>query len=603
MPENTPFELITKNNYSSLEGKIYESLNSTSAIGLDTETTGLDSLSSKVRLLQLSTGKKTWVFDLFDLGFTSADPQIPNELPEKLIEVLENPKIVKVAQNAKFDWSMLFANFKVSVFPLFDTWIASKLLDPNIKGHSLKDLALRYLDIDLDKAEQNSNWTGSLTSEQLKYAALDASIMIPLRDILRERLIHEGIERCAKIEFQCTPAIGAMEVGGVSLLKDKWIEVLRSVESERNVYLEKVRPYFPATQPGLFSDVKEETNYNSPTSIKAALKQVTGKDYFDVTEGVLKPMAEEIPFVDWLLKYRHLEKITTSYGENFVSKINPKTGRIHPHYSQLSASSGRMSCYKPNLQQIPKSFGFRECIVPAPGKKFLIADYSQVELRVAAVVAKENRMLAAFRSGEDLHRLTASSLSRKLPDQITKEERQAAKAVNFGFLYGMGSERFKHYASEQYGVKISDEEAEKYRATFFNTYPGIRNWHRYEPDRANRDRVLRTLTGRKAIIPEGENWFSGVLNFPVQGSAADGMKAAMGLVYRELTQKKNMVRICGMIHDELLLEVEQDYCSDEGMAEAKKMVSSAMKQAMENILENKVPIEVDIKSAESWAEK
>jgi DNA polymerase-1 len=272
--------------------------------------------------------------------------------------------------------------------------------------------------------------------------------------------------------------------------------------------------------------------------------------------------------------------------------INTRTGRIHAHYSQIGAYSGRMSCTGPNMQQIPRDAEIRKCFVPDEGNKFILADYSQVELRVAAQLTGDERMIDAYRKGGDLHKLTASLITGTPLEEVTRSQRQAAKAVNFGLIFAMGARGLKSYSEDVYGVEMSLDEAEAFRSRYFEAYRGIREWH--DSIKAKPPRVSRSLTGRRYFHKEDAG-IAGLFNTPVQGTAADIVKNALGKLVVSLKGTKS--RIVAVVHDEILLEAPMDTAE-----ETAYILKKTMESAGDGFM-TEVPLLADAHLASSWAEK
>ena len=283
----------------------------------------------------------------------------------------------------------------------------------------------------------------------------------------------------------------------------------------------------------------------------------------------------------------------SAFSEALPKHIHPTTRRIHPNYWQLGAATGRMSCSNPNLQQIPRSDDFRRCFVPAPKHKIIVADYSQIELRVAAEISNDQTMIKAYQEGKDLHALTASLVTGKPLGAITKDERQQAKAVNFGLTFGMGAKGLQSYARNSYGVEMTEHQAETFRNRFFEAYKGIAEWH--GKVRNNPSRVTRTLGGRRRLWVAEVAKLTARLNTPVQGSAGDILKKAMAMLPQALDGTG--ARIIGTVHDEIILEVPEE--RDKGVAH---ILKKTMEEAGGYYLK-KVPVKVEVSTADSWAEK
>ncbi|MCA9695177.1 MAG: hypothetical protein KC636_36695, partial [Myxococcales bacterium] len=276
-------------------------------------------------------------------------------------------------------------------------------------------------------------------------------------------------------------------------------------------------------------------------------------------------------------------------------------GRIRYHLDPIGADSGRFACSQPNLQQVPSEHtapGVRACFIPAAGNALIIADYAQIELRVAAHVARCEAMTRVFREGRDPHRATAAGLARKPEAEVTDHERKLAKAINFGFLFGMGARRFREYARASYDLELDPVAAERAREAFFATYPGISAWHRrvgaLERRAATRDIVVRTALGRRKRFRAGAFSFNAALNIPVQGTAAEGFKLAMIELEPVLADLGGRGVLC--VHDEYIAEVPGDRAE-----EARDRIRQAMERAMAQVVTS-VPIVVDAKIGASWAD-
>jgi DNA polymerase-1 len=303
------------------------------------------------------------------------------------------------------------------------------------------------------------------------------------------------------------------------------------------------------------------------------------------------------PFVRLLRDYRKKSGIATRHGEKWLlykdGSKRVTDGRIYPSWKQIGAATGRMACAEPNLQAIPQGSGHHSCVMAPIGRVLVKADYSQIELRLAAKMWGEPVMLETFRGGGDVHETTARSITGK--GEVTKEERKLAKAVNFGLIFGQGAKGLKDYARNNYGVEMTIEEASAYRKRFFETYQGIARWHAAEGRRLDRREFdTRTLTGRRR---QDVRSYAEHLNAPVQGTAADGMKMALALLWERRGECSDAVPILA-VHDEIVVEC------DEGDAEkVEAWLKNAMVDGMDavvNATEPCVPIEVETFVAETW---
>jgi DNA polymerase I-like protein with 3'-5' exonuclease and polymerase domains len=300
------------------------------------------------------------------------------------------------------------------------------------------------------------------------------------------------------------------------------------------------------------------------------------------------------PEVDMFLEYKKYAKLVSAFIDKLPAHLNYATHRIHANYNQCWTTTGRFSCSDPNLQQLPADKAVRACFMAEPGNKLVIADYSQIELRVAAEIARDQRMVSAYRNSEDLHTLTASLITGKPREEVTKQDRQKAKAANFGLLYGQGPPGFQKYAKNNYGVEMSLEEATEFREHFFKAYAGLKRWHFETGRKQDSTREVRTLLNRRRLLVPGEAKYTELLNTPIQGTAADITKLALIKLNQLLPSK---AKIVGCVHDEILVE------SPESDADfVKECVQTAMESAGSEILHH-VPVVADAKICDDWSEK
>jgi len=550
-------------------------------LAIDTETTGLNPHNHRLRLVQIAVcGLPIMVIDCF--VFLPDGKNI-------LKDILET-RGVKIFQNAKFDLQFFMA-IGIYPAPIFDTMLAGQLLRSSggASRANLNALAQHYLGEDVHKDEQKSDWSGELRESQLEYAAKDADILLRLREAMVKKIYENNLAEIAKIEFSCASAIAQVEYTGVSLDIPKWNILLAATTKERDEALSVLYTYTgkPLIQMSLSGDdVIIGHNFDSNPFVLKLLRS-NGIHTSSTSKQDLAPYAKH-PLVCAISAYRKAAKSLSGFLYPIPSAIHPKTGRLHPRYGQIGAYSGRMTCGNPNIQQIPRSKAFRECFVAAPGHKLIIADYSQIELRVAAEITGDTRMTAAYQSGEDLHKLTASLMLGKPTGSISIQERQAAKAVNFGLIYAMGAAGLSQYSLQSYGVEMTIEEAEEFRRRFFNAYTGIAHWHRKL--KKSPPTESRTLAGRKFVFSENAG-LSGLCNTPVQGTAADIVKKALGL----LVPRLNGTRIIGVVHDEILLEALEGDASH-----AASILKDTMEEAGNSIL-RKVPCVADVNISSSWS--
>lgn len=534
---------------------------------------GLDPHQAKIRLIQLAVENRPGIMidlDAFD------DVQ---DL-EPLRQVLMNDS-VKVVHNANFDIKMLWAMGVDVGGPIFDTMLAAKLLSSSGRV-GLANIAKRYLDIDLSKAEQTSDWSGKLTDSQLLYAARDASVLLRLRTRLKSELVEENLTQIAKIEFDCVRATAEMEYTGMKLYSTKVDTYYHRVEARRTELRAALYDYLG------------EINLVSPHQVKKALTQI-GVNVERTARRALIPLIDRHPSIPLLLEYKKLSTLVSVFFEPLPRATSIKTGRIHANYWQLGATTGRFSCSSPNFQQVPRDLGVRACFVAEDGNKLVIADYSQIELRIAAEISEDQRMTEAYRDDADLHRLTASLIQGVSLDEVTEAQRQAAKAINFGLIFGMGPRGLKYSAKHSYDAEMTLDEAKTFRNRFFEVYSGIRAWHRKSEQELKYTNKQRTLCGRRFIWKDTPPSFTVFINRQVQGTAADIAKIALGKLPSAL--KKSEAKIIAMIHDEIIIEVPEI-----NAVEAAQMLQQTMEAAGRQVLKQ-VPIVAEARIADSWAEK
>ena len=569
-----------------------EELKQHTTIGFDTETT----YQGRLRLIQLASSDGVRIIDLNN--FAGGDLKKDDALAP-FRELLAAPRPVKIAHNAKFDAKWIKHTLGVELGGLFDTLLASQIVSAGDteERHNLEAVASRYLSETVDKAEQLSDWSGELSESQLEYAARDASVMLPLREKLIEKLKADALLRCAQLEFECVLPVAAIELSGIYLDKDRWREQLSIVEKKRAGLAEQLQEMLAeeSMQGSLFGGpTRVDINIDSHVQLTRALKRIGITDLPDSTRNwKLQPLAEKHIEIKTLLEYRTVQKALTSYGENILNEISPVTGRIHADFRQIGAPTGRFSCNNPNIQQVPHSYEYRRCFRAPEGRKLVIADYSQIELRILADFTGDQGFVDAFNSGADLHKVTAAQVFSVTLDQVTKEQRDFAKRLNFGVVYGIGAQRF----STMTGLSLN--QAEDILRRYFATYRQLDAWLRDAAQRAIRERTARTASGRLARFrfdSEDRQALSLVQrngkNTPIQGSSADILKRALRLLHDQL--RDTSACIVNIVHDEIVVEAD----IDETEAIAKK-VEDAMCAAGEEYVK-KVPVKVETEISDEW---
>jgi len=587
-PKNPEYELIETDEQ--VEKAIKE-LRKREVLAVDTEATALDPYNTTLLLIQVGIPEKAYIFN----------HQKVDTSPLK--SLLEDPKRLKLVQNGKFDYEMLKVNADITLNNIFDTMLAERILTTGFKReNSLEAIALKHLDIQLEKSVRYTfGKTSTLTKKQLEYSALDVLVLFPIFKIQFRNLQKEKLVRIAQLEFRCLPVVAEMELKGSYINVKKWRKNLRELREKRDVasarIQEELRPLYETTQVDLFGNQVDVVNLNSPVQILEAFRKV-GIDL--PSTGVAVLSRTDHPLAKMLLEYRSHEKLLSAFGENLLSKINPKTGRIHPDYMQIGADTGRFSCSNPNLQQIPADSAFRDCFVPPEGYKFVVSDYSQIELRIMAEMSEDPAFMKAYKEGKDLHTLTASQMF-NIPEEKVRhdKERFQAKSINFGLMYGRGANSL----ATQLGV--SPDEAKTLLNKYFKSYGGVKRWLDKTAKKAVRNGYSQTLGGRKRWFtspdpsdPSYQRQLGHVerqgKNTPIQGTSADMVKYALVYIYDKIKEGKYEAWPIHTVHDEVVVEVREDQAE-----EVRDLVEEQMIRAA-RVLLKKVPVKVDAKVGKVW---
>jgi DNA polymerase I-like protein with 3'-5' exonuclease and polymerase domains len=559
---------------------IIAAIRSTNSVALDIETygsrkgDGLDPWAGDIRLLSLCVQEhEPWLLDLRALGYDLG----------QLKPALEAVEII--VHNARFD--LLWLRHKCGLRPtkVFCTLVAARLLTAGTKpGNDLDKCLDRYLGIPAAPDHSLSDWGSMfLTEDQLAYAARDVAHLHELADRLWGDLEHDQFERVTRLEFDLIPVIVEMEHAGIAVDQDKLREIEAKARSSaaEHAGLLRQKLNLPKLNPG------------SPQQLLEALR-AAGIELENTNEETLKA-ADDGEIIPLILEFRGAEKLAQQAAS--LLECVKQDGRIHGRFDPTGTATGRFSSKDPNLQNVGRG-ELRTCFVPEAGNKLIVADYSQIELRAAAVIAGETRMIEAYKNGVDLHKQTASEVLNKPLDEVTKQDRQTGKAASFGLLYGQSAPGLVRYAASSYGVQLELEQAEQIRRQFFRTYGHLRQWHGESRNKADAGaREVRTVMGRRRLLPEtASEWerFTALVNTPVQGGCADGMKQALVLIAQRLPAEAKLI---STVHDEVLVE------APEAMAnEVRDLVQAIMIEAMAALFPQ-VPIEVEAGSCSHWGEK
>ncbi|MFL6216644.1 MAG: DNA polymerase [Blastocatellia bacterium] len=580
---DTPFTVVTDRKTAEAALK---TISAFSTLGADTETTGLDPFRSRVRLLQIATPEHSFVFDLFAYPALADAP---------LREWFADAHVTKIFHNAKFDLKMLRHHFGVEVRGAFDTLLASQLIAAGRgdERHSLAVVVERYLGQSVDKSMQVSNWADELSTLQIEYAAKDAALMLPLYEAITERLATLGLMEAARLEMDCVLPIAAMELAGMAIDVKCWRELVANLERAHDALSVVLRRELSAGIPQLtLFDEPPTINVDSPAQVTEALARM-GVKVEGTRSWQLEPLAKDHPAIARLLEYRSVQKLLSSYGAAMLDHVHPADGRIHSDFQQIGATGGRMACAKPNLQQVPNTPEYRSCFRAPAGRKLVIADYSQIELRILADWSQDTALVKALLSGEDLHCVTASQMFGIPLEAVTKAQRAAAKQLNYGIMYGLGAPGLAAR------IDCAPEEAEGLIRKYFAAYSGVAAFLREAADRAVTQRESRTRSGRLITFSFDGGDRSQIAatqrlgkNAPIQGSSADIIKRAMVLIYDAL--KPFDAKIVNCVHDEIVIEA-----ADAQAADVAALLEHQMIAAARDFIRS-VPVTVDAIISDAW---
>ena len=572
----------------------------------DTETDNVDHLHAKLVGISLSVTPHQAAYIPINHQYLGVPDQLPlNEVLSKLKPILEDPAIKKIAQNAKFDYSVL-ANYDIHVQGIaYDTMLESYVLN-STERHDMDSMANRYLHLktitynELTKVDKKQVTIDAIDVEKTtQYAAEDADVTLQLHQKLWPEL--EKDQKLSKlfsdIEMPLAIVLADMERTGV-LIDTKQLNDY-SIELNKKMLELEAELHFLAG---------EKFNPSSPKQIQAILfdkhqlpvLKKTPKGDPSTSEDVLSELAEQYVLPRKILFYRSLAKLKNTYTDKLPLMVSPIDHRIHTNYNQIGTVTGRLSSNDPNLQNIPvrneEGRRIRQAFIAPNGYKIISADYSQIELRIMAHLSQDQSLLSAFANDKDIHRVTASEVLTKPEADITAEERRRAKAVNFGLIYGMSA----FGLSKQ--INLPRKEAQSYIDRYFERYPGVQTYMEETRQLAMQQGYVETLSGRRLYLPkiisgngiEKRGAERAAINAPMQGTAADIIKTAM-IKMSEWIKKQptGNIRMVMQVHDELVFEVKEELVSE---------YSALIKSIMENCYQLSVPLKVDVGIGNNWDE-
>jgi len=582
--------------------KLLKRLSTAKSFAVDLETTSLDPISAQLVGISFSPAPgEAYYIPVGHVGLGEIE-QLPLELViARLKPLLEDNTLSKLTHNGKYDTTVL-AEYGIGVKNLtFDSMLAAYLLGEKSLG--LKTLAFSKLAIEMTPiAELIGSGAKQIPMSQVEiaraadYACADADMTGRLKALLEPELHRQGLwQLFTEVELPLMPVLVHMERNGVALD----IELLAQMSHRLGEQLLKL-------EAEIYNSVGHQFNINSPQQLSTVLfeelklsPQRKTKTSYSTGASVLEELRGVHPIIEFILDYRQLSKLKSTYIDALPSLVNPKTKRVHTSFNQTRTATGRLSSSEPNLQNIPVRGELgkevRQAFIAPAGSYLLATDYSQIDLRALAHLSQDKSLLDAFRHDEDIHSTTAAQVFGVKPSAVTPEMRRVAKTVNFGVIYGMSD-----YGLEQ-ATGLSREEASQFIAAYFEKYPGVKKYLESTKEQARKEGHVQTILGRRRSIPEINSPNRQVreaaermaINMPVQGTSADIIKVAMINLDREIDKRRLESKMLLQVHDELIFEVPQAE-----LEEMRRLASEIMSTA----LKLSVPLKVDIKTGKNWGE-
>ncbi len=585
---------------------LVKELNHASVISFDTETTSTEEMKAEIVGISLATKEGEGYY--IPVGH-NAGTNLPLEQVISAIKApMTNPKIGKIAHNAKYDYIVL-ARHGLRVSPLtFDTMLAEFILNPASHNLGLKNLAfvklgeeMTHIEDLIGKGKKQITMAEVAVESVAPYAIADAEIPLRLMALQLDELKRVNGEKLLyEIDLPLTPVLADMEMTGISLDLPFFEETSKRLEKrmseiEKQVY-ESVGKPFNLNSTQQLSDIL----FNRLGLEPPDRGNKTASGHFSTSAGVLDLLRGKHPVVDLVLEHRELSKLKSTYVDALQAALNSETGCVHTSYSQIGAVTGRLSSSDPNLQNIPirteEGRRLRHGFVASKGNVLLSVDYSQIELRLVAHMAQDEGMLAAFRAGEDIHATTAAAIYGVRPEAVTKNMRRHAKAINFGLIYGMSV----------FGLTRTTEltlsEAETFVKAYFQKFPGIKKYLDGIRKQAAQQGYVETLLGRRRYFPALQSKANvqiknreerEAINAPVQGTAADIMKIAMLRIPPALKAAGLKAKMLLQVHDELVFECPK--------AELKE-TAHIVQEVMENAYPLSIPLSTEARYGANWGE-
>lgn len=576
--------------------------------GLDIETTGLDPQHDQILLIQLGTADHVYVFDFKAIGDSA----------QHLGRIISSPYITKLGQNLSFEWGFLEANGLPLRGTLLDTMIAGKLLNLGLKvRNGLGDLVARHLGQEMEEKKELQlsfvGHEGPFSEEQLLYAARDVSVCFPLWDVLRKKLQKQELLYIFKLECRALPAFASMKHNGFLLDIPYYRELLAEKSAERDKAKTDLLETFkeagvlnqytnPETKeilidPDFYGKGKNKVkgfNVNSVQQLRPVLQNFGVPVEKSLNKTALAWLAPDHQIVRDYLHFKSLDTACAQVEKLIAHAQEHSDKRIRANYRQLGTDTGRVSCAEPNLQNVKRDKEYRRGFIARPGYVLVIADYSQLELRIAAECSGEERMRQAYRDNIDFHTRTAALMNGIEEDEVTTEQRRSAKTYNFGALFGSGAKSMRTQAASA-GLYLTPDEAQEKLDQWKGAFPQLIGW---QQDQGNSSGPVYTLMGRRRLLTPFSDKYTTRLNTQVQGTGGDCMKAALALLWEKYLSVNPEWRLVANIHDEAVLEVPE---ADKD--EAQIVLKECMESAAYEVMLVEVPIVADAGCGTDWSAK
>lgn len=587
--------------------ELIDSLKQSKIFAIDTETTALNPMAAQLVGLSFAVAPE----EAYYIPCGHRYPDAPDQLAldfvlNQLRPVLEDPEIKKIGQNIKYDWTVLQRHGVHLSGVVFDTMLASYLINPDKRAHNLDQIAMDFLDhkmISFQEVTESGdrkiqNFSEVDIEKAVPYACEDADVTFAAYEKFKPMLASNGLTKLFDtVEMPLIPVLMRMEMTGIRVDKDRLRELSKDLAWQ-----------LAQTEQQIYSLAGEEFNINSSQQLGKILfeklklpvqKKTKKKTAYSTDVDVLTILSDRHELPATVLEHRSIAKLKSTYVDALFELINPETGRVHTSYNQTITATGRLSSSNPNLQNIPirteEGRKVRRTFIPEEGWTFVAMDYSQIELRLLAHYSDDEILIDAFNKDEDIHTRTAAEVFQALPVMITNELRQQAKVINFGIMYGMGP------FSLSKALKISQKMAKTYIDNYFKRYSGVKRFIDATIETARETLRTSTELGRIRLLPDINSKNANIrgfaertaVNTKIQGTAADLIKLAMIRADAAISEKGLRSKMLLSVHDEIVFEVPP---------EELETIQKTGREIMENIWSFKVPLKVNVATGKDWAE-